>query len=124
MAIYGVARLIDDIGDEAPGDRGALLDWVESELDRVFGEGEAPEHPAMRALALEARAFDLPSAPFHRLVEANRQDQVVTRYDTFAELIEYCELSAAPVGELVLHVFGAASPSGSRSRSGSVRGSR
>jgi squalene synthase HpnC len=109
MAIYGVSRLIDDIGDEAAGDRDALLDWVDSELARVFGEGGAPEHPAMRALALEARAFDLPRAPFHRLVEANRQDQVVTRYDTFAELIEYCELSAAPVGELVLHVFGAAS---------------
>jgi squalene synthase HpnC len=108
MAIYGVARLIDDIGDEAAGDRGALLDWVDSELDRVFGEREAPEHPAMRALAVQARAFDLPSAPFRRLVDANRQDQVVARYDTFAELIGYCELSAAPIGELVLHVFGAA----------------
>jgi phytoene/squalene synthetase len=89
MAIYGVARLIDDIGDEAPGDRAAQLDWADSELDRVFGETGAPEHPAMRALAVEARAFDLPAAPFRRLVEANRQDQVVTRYRTFEELIEY-----------------------------------
>src|SRR5262249_12069833 len=44
MAIYGVARLIDDIGDEAAGNRGALLDWVDVELDRVYA-GEPPEHP-------------------------------------------------------------------------------
>jgi squalene synthase HpnC len=108
MAIYGVARLIDDIGDETAGDRDPLLDWVDSELDRVFAENGSPEHPAMRALALQAPAFALPAAPFRKLVQANRQDQVVAHYDTFAELIEYCELSAAPVGELVLHVFGAA----------------
>ncbi len=38
MAIYGFARLVDDVGDEAPGDRGALLDLVALELRRVFGE--------------------------------------------------------------------------------------
>ena len=109
LAIYGVARLIDDIGDEAPGDRELLLDWVERELDRVFS-GENPEHPAMRALAIQVRAHDLPDGPFRRLVEANRQDQAVARYETFDRLIEYCELSANPVGELVLHVFSAATP--------------
>jgi squalene synthase HpnC len=108
LAIYGVARLIDDIGDETAGDRDALLDWVDAELDRVYA-GAAPEHPAMRALAIQVRELDLPDAPFRRLVEANRQDQAVTSYETFGDLLAYCELSAAPVGELVLHVFGAAS---------------
>jgi squalene synthase HpnC len=109
LAIYGVARLIDDIGDEAAGDRHALLDWVDAELDRVDA-GERPEHPSMRALAVQAHELGLPTQPFRRLVEANRQDQAVTRYETFADLLGYCQLSAAPVGELVLHVFGAASP--------------
>jgi squalene synthase HpnC len=109
LAIYGVARLIDDIGDESPGDRPALLDWVDAELDRAFA-GHTPDHPVLEALARQARAIPLPVAPFHRLVDANRRDQVVTRYESFDDLIGYCELSAAPVGELVLHVFGAATP--------------
>jgi squalene synthase HpnC len=107
LAVYGVARLIDDIGDEATGDRDALLDWVDRELDRVFS-GEPAEHPAMRALAASVGEHPLPADPFRRLVQANRQDQSVTSYQTFDELLGYCRLSAAPVGELVLHVFGAA----------------
>ncbi len=107
LAIYGFARLVDDIGDEAPGDREALLDWLDDELGRVFG-GQPPEHPLMQSLALAVRECPLPEAPFRRLVLANRQDQRVSRYETFDELLGYCQLSAAPVGELVLHVFGAA----------------
>jgi squalene synthase HpnC len=52
----------------------------------------------------------LPRECFARLIEANRRDLTVDRYDTFEELLGYCRLSAAPVGELVLHVFGAATP--------------
>jgi squalene synthase HpnC len=64
----------------------------------------------MRALQREARDHALPVEPFRRLVEANRMDQTVTRYETFDDLLRYCEKSAAPVGELVLHVFDAATP--------------
>ena len=102
-AIYGFARLVDDIGDEVPGDRLALLRQVERELD-------APEHPVMRALADTVRECGIPREPLVQLIEANRRDQVVTRYNSFDELLDYCRLSAAPVGELVLHVFGAATP--------------
>jgi squalene synthase HpnC len=109
MAIYGVARLIDDVGDESAGDRGANLDWLDAELDRVFS-GSAAQHPTMRALAAAMRPSPLPEAPFRALVQANRQDQVLTRYQTFDQLLGYCRLSAAPVGELVLHVFDAATP--------------
>jgi squalene synthase HpnC len=103
LAIYGFARLVDDVGDEVAGDRPALLDRIERELD-------APEHAVMRELARTVRACALPREPFLRLIEANRRDQVVTRYDSLDELLDYCQLSAAPVGELVLHVFGAATP--------------
>jgi squalene synthase HpnC len=109
LAIYGFARLVDDIGDEASGDRLALLDWLEGDLDRIYGAG-VPEHPVMRELAPTVADCALPAGPFRRLIEANRQDQRVTRYDTFDELLAYCQLSAAPVGELVLHVFGAPTP--------------
>lgn len=109
MAIYGFARLVDDVGDESTGDRGALLEIVALELDRVYEDGP-PEHPLMVELARTVRECSLPRGPFERLIEANRMDQVVTRYETFEQLLEYCQLSAAPVGELVLGVFGAATP--------------
>jgi len=108
-AIYGFARLVDDVGDESTGDRGALLDEVESELDRIYA-GERPAHPLMTAVATSIRECSLPEHPFRRLIQANRQDQMVSRYETFDELLAYCQLSAAPVGELVLQVFGHATP--------------
>ena len=111
-AIYGFARLVDDVGDEAAGDRGALLDAVEEELRRVFSQAEhdPPRHPLMLELAVTVRECSLPVVPFERLIEANRMDQVITRYETFDQLLGYCQLSAAPVGELVLGVFAAATP--------------
>lgn len=108
LALYGVTRLIDDLGDEGPPqERLARLDWAEAELDRVYGDGE-PEHPLMRRLVPTVRACALPREPFARLIEAGRQDQRVHSYATAEELLAYCRLSAAPVGELVLHVFGRA----------------
>lgn len=109
LAIYGFARLADDVGDEAPGDRLALLDALDREIDRVFA-GEVPQHPLMRRLVPTVRACALPEQPFRRLVEANRQDQRVTRYERYDELAQYCTLSANPVGHLVLCVFGVATP--------------
>jgi phytoene/squalene synthetase len=103
LAIYGFARLVDDVGDEVGGDRLALLDRLEHELD-------APQHAVMRTLVATVRECRLPREPFLRLIEANRRDQVVTRYDSLEGLLDYCQLSAAPVGELVLHVFGVATP--------------
>ena len=109
LAIYGFARLVDDAGDEATGDRSALLDEIERDLDRLYAS-ETPEHPVLGALAPTVLGLELPAAPFRRLIEANRRDQMIDRYPSFAALLDYCQLSAAPVGELVLHVFGAATP--------------
>ena len=108
LAIYGFARLVDQLGDEVEGDRLAKLDVLEGEVDRVFGG--APEHPLMQRLQATARACSFPRDPFDRLIEANRRDQTQVDYRTFGELRDYCRLSADPVGELVLHVFGVATP--------------
>jgi squalene synthase HpnC len=108
IAIYGFARLTDQIGDEVEGDRLAQLDLLEQDLERAFS-GE-PRHPLLRRLAATVRALDLPRSPFLRLIEANRRDQREHRYESFDDLLSYCELSANPVGELVLHVFGQATP--------------
>jgi squalene synthase HpnC len=103
MAIYGFARLVDDIGDEAPGDRSRLLDWLDGQLSLVY-QG-TPTHPLMKRVAATVQCFAIPPEPFQKLIAANRQDQVVSSYRTFDELVAYCDLSANPVGHLVLYVF-------------------
>jgi squalene synthase HpnC len=108
LAVYGFARLVDELGDSAPGDRMAALDWLEGELDAAFA-GRA-QHPLMRRLGETVRACALAREPFARLIEANRVDQRVSRYETWEQLRAYCALSADPVGEIVLGVFGAATP--------------
>jgi len=109
MNVYGFARLTDDLGDEAAGDRGQLLEWLAGEVDAAF-DGGTPAHPLMRRIAGTVRTFELPRGPFDRLIEANRQDQRVRRYETFEQLAAYCTLSANPVGELVLRIVGACTP--------------
>lgn len=106
LAIYGFARLVDQLGDDAPGDRLALLSWLEDELALAY-EGRAT-YPLLRRLSATIAAFQLPEEPFLALIEANRRDQVQHRYSTWDDLLSYCELSANPVGRLVLGLFGAA----------------
>jgi squalene synthase HpnC len=162
-AVYGFARTVDDMGDEAAaGQRLELLDELEADIRRLYrkvhwadgltvsgagdapgpggtagtpapdgtgdpgpdGRGDAgpvstgdpgpdgtePRLPVVRALARTVVSCAIPAQPFLDLIEANRQDQVVTRYPVFADLLGYCRLSANPVGRIVLHVFGAATP--------------
>ena len=103
-AVYAYCRGVDDLGDEAEGDRLALLDGWEAELRRCY-EG-SPQQPAFVALQETIRRFDIPTEPFRRLIEANRADQRVSRYRTYNDLLGYCENSANPVGRLVLYIFG------------------
>jgi squalene synthase HpnC len=110
LSLYGFARLVDDAGDEADGDRLSLLDAIEADLNRIFEGEREPELPLLRTLARTVHELALPADPFRRLIEAGRRDQIVDRYPSFDSLLDYCRLSAAPVGELVLHVFGSATP--------------
>ncbi len=108
LAIYGFARLVDELGDETQGDRLVALDWLQEELAAAYAGSAA--HPLMQSLGETLRECELPCEPLLRLIEANRVDQSVSRYETWEQLQGYCALSANPVGELVLGVFGLASP--------------
>lgn len=131
MAVYGFARLVDDIGDgdldpaggdavllglpadsvRNAADRPALLDALEADLHRVFSDGApGPRHPLMRRLGPTVRRCALTPGPFLGLIEANRQDQRISRYATLDDLLAYCELSANPVGRLVLGITGTDTP--------------
>ncbi len=115
-ALYGFARLTDDLGDEAreTGQTDAdlrlrLLDELDADVDRIY-QGQAPQSPVMQRMAVTVAECHVPAQPLRDLIQANRQDQRVTRYRTYAELAQYCELSANPVGQIVLYIFGAATP--------------
>jgi len=107
-AIYGYARLVDNLGDAFKGDRTAALDHLDAALDDLF-EGRASHGVFRRLLPFVAR-FNPPREPFDLLCEANRTDQRKHRYATWAELMDYCTLSADPVGYLVLVTFDAVTP--------------
>jgi squalene synthase HpnC len=140
-AVYGFARAVDDMGDEAPPDeRAQLLDELEADLGRLYQfqdpalreapaqaspaqaspaqdgapaaglPGDGPRIGVVRALAAVVGECGVPQQVFADLIRANRQDQVVTRYPAFSDLAGYCELSANPVGRIVLYIFGAATP--------------
>ena len=104
--VYAYCRISDDLGDEV-GDTNAsleLLDQWQRELDACY-EG-LPKHPVFVALAETVRKFDIPKHEFSYLLIAFRQDQTVTRFETFSDVLAYCKYSANPVGHLVLYLCG------------------
>jgi squalene synthase HpnC len=109
MALYGYARLVDWLGDEYAGDRTAMLEWAAESIDRAAA-GDDDVEPVFARAGATIRRHDLPLQPFHDLIEANRRDQAVHRYATFADLVDYCRLSANPVGRMVLGVLGTPTP--------------
>lgn len=104
--VYAYCRISDDLGDEVgdPTISLELLNQWDTELDACYA-GKS-RHPVFVALADTVRMFDIPKQPFSDLLKAFRQDQTVTRYQTFEELLGYCQYSANPVGHLVLYVCG------------------
>jgi squalene synthase HpnC len=108
--VYAYCRISDDLGDETndPAASLQLLAEWEQELDACYAGH--PRHPVFVALAETVRQFDIPQKPFADLLKAFRQDQTVIRYETFSDLLGYCENSANPVGRLVLYVCGYRDP--------------
>ena len=101
--LYAYCRTVDDLGDEAEGDRRALLEQWREDLERCY-DG-TPNHPVMVALKDTIQRYHIPREPFLKLIEANRMDQEVARYETFQDLLYYCDHSANPCGRLFLYVF-------------------
>lgn len=105
--IYDVARHIDDLGDAAEGDRVEQLLSFEADLQCCRPDSpQPPQDLRLRRLLPIVAELQLPLAPLESLVAANLIDQRVTTYETFTDLLEYCALSAHPIGRLVLLVFG------------------
>ena len=105
-AVYAYCRISDDLGDEAGDAQKSLrlLDAWEEELNACYN-GRA-KHPVFVALRETIQTCNIPKKPFADLLMAFRQDQTVTRYERFEDLLGYCRNSANPVGRLVLYVCG------------------
>jgi squalene synthase HpnC len=108
--VYSYCRWADDLGDEMGDTQESLrlLAWWRGELDRMY-EGEA-RHPVFIALQTTVAKYGIPKQPFADLVRAFIQDQTVTRYQTWEEVLDYCVYSANPVGRLVLYLCGYSDP--------------
>ncbi len=108
--VYAYCRISDDLGDEV-GDTAAslaLLDQWQRELDACY-DG-SPRHSVFVALADTVRKFESPRHEFSDLLTAFRQDQTITRFETFDDVLAYCHYSANPVGHLVLYLCGYRDP--------------
>jgi squalene synthase HpnC len=130
--VYAYCRISDDLGDEVgdPQQSLALLDAWEAELNATYmslvepplqdiqqdvekleakppvRNNVSPRHPVFIALRETIREFDIPREPFANLLTAFRQDQSITRFPTFDDVLAYCKNSANPVGHLVLYLCG------------------
>ena len=104
--VYCFCRWADDLADEAgdPARALELLDWWRDELDRCYAG--RPRHPVFVALSPTIERSELERRPFDDVLDAFVQDQRVTRYETFAQVLDYCTRSANPVGRLVLQLCG------------------
>ena len=114
QSIYAFCRWSDDLGDEVGDPKRSLelLEWWRGEL-RTLYQGRA-SHPVMIALAETVEHNRIPIEPFEALISAFEQDQTVTEYLTYEQLLDYCKRSANPVGHLVLYIAGAFTPENAR----------
>ena len=107
FAVYAFCRFTDNIGDDpdaSPAERLERLDAWQADLELAFGDSR-PQHPIHVALQHLAERKPLRPDAFRRLIEANRLDQRQRRYETFQDVLAYCDLSANPVGEMVLQLW-------------------
>ncbi|MFA6972150.1 MAG: squalene synthase HpnC [Gallionella sp.] len=111
-AIYHFARAADDIADEGnlpDNERLQQLAAFRNELDRI-SQNQIPLTPLFQNLAPVIKQYTLPLVPHYDLLDAFSQDVVKKRYDNYSELLDYCRRSANPVGNLMLHLYGEATP--------------
>ena len=115
LAIYQFARTADDLADEGVALPEERLADLEAFREAWLSSLQAPLAPQARwadifnTLAVQIQRFQLPLGPLHDLLDAFEQDVHYTRdarvYAHRAELLQYCQRSANPIGRLLLHLY-------------------
>lgn len=118
-AVYAFARSADDFADEgdlSPAQRLDLLEEYTTELNQIKQELTHPainneqtdvtgsKNPIFIALADVIQRYKIPISLFYDLLEAFKQDVNIKRYNNFADILAYCQLSANPVGRILLYL--------------------
>lgn len=103
-AAYAYCRFADDIADEEGANKEQRLDEWQRELEAAYSG--TPTHPITIALADALQHFDIPKSAFIALIDGCRQDLVKTRYETFEELLQYCDYVASSISDISLPIFG------------------
>jgi squalene synthase HpnC len=107
VAVYTFARTADDLADEGdatPEQRFAALDKYDQEINMIEADSES-EHKLFQTLSTIIQKHELPIPAFHDLISAFKQDVMTKRYQTYADLLDYCRRSANPVGSIMLHLY-------------------
>lgn len=112
VAVYAFARIADDIADEGDASREERLELMTKFEANLYDiqYGKPPTDPVFIALKHTIECFHLPIQLFYDLLTAFRQDILKSRYQNFSEVKDYCHYSANPIGRLLLHLAGQASP--------------
>ena len=107
-AAYAYAGTVDDAVDDAgtQEERAAALAQAQGLLSAVYDGGTA--EPAWLATGLgdAVSRFDIPREHFDELVLGKEHDLTVTRYETYAELEQYCYRAASVIGLICICIFG------------------
>lgn len=109
--VYKFARSADDIADEGDASADERLDALRGydlqleRLDAGLAPHALPEHELFVALAAVLERYGLEVRPFRDLLSAFSQDAVTGRYESFADVLDYCSRSANPVGRIMLGLY-------------------
>ena len=118
-AIYWFARTADDIADEGDAPAAQRLEDLALYRRDLLAVARHQSHcgrwpGVFEPLAAAIAGFGLPTGLLADLLDAFEQDVVFSaaarRYQTDAELLDYCRRSANPVGRLLLHLYGINDP--------------
>jgi squalene synthase HpnC len=101
---YAFCRIADDLADESPSPAIATQRLAAFRQQLDCATQGSPISNLFLALGKTIQEFQLPTEPFHNLLDAFEQDQTKVRYQDFDELLHYCQRSANPVGRIVLEM--------------------
>jgi len=104
--IYWFARTADDLADEGDDNNAERLEKLNLfEKEFQLSLENKSNNQLFKQLSKTIKNNNLSSTYFLNLLSAFKQDVIKKRYENFDEILDYCKLSANPVGRILLELF-------------------